>query len=256
MVRMTPYNPEGGLAMSATPGQKRKWAQLLQQKDLSSEQLQQLLSSGLLGQLLELCKHGGLEFYRLDHLRAVLNHGALLYSRGPADIVVDVDYTLTREQMLQQAGYRPGDPHEYPRKIPIGEYTVNTAQINEQTMPRERAGVERVGLGFTSFKRPVNGSKALEALRRCPGIIRETRIGNLSELIALTKLHPDVQRTVPVVALGTIHGSATNPAAKVCMASYNSSWADRSGAPEMVYTDLHREFPENTLFLTSLPVES
>ncbi len=156
----------------ATLGQGIKMLTLIEQKETPCEQLQKLLASGLLADLLD----------------------------------ADVD-EINRNAFRQLIGLKPINAYtltiNYSRSvedgIKAGKYDWSNSDITSSHFPSEEVGTKEVPIELVHFGRDIKTDEILSELDKMG-----MRPAILKELLALGEKRPDLQREFPVIALGSV----------------------------------------------------
>ncbi len=156
----------------ATLGQGIKMLTLIEQKETPCEQLQKLLASGLLADLLDA---------NVDEI----NRNAFRQFIGlkPLDI-----YTLT---INYSRSVEDG--------VKAGKYDWSNSDITSSHFSSDEVGTKEVSIELIHFGRNMETNEVLSELDKM-----ELRPATLKELLAFGEKYPNLQRKFPIIALGSV----------------------------------------------------
>lgn len=156
----------------ATLKQAGKILEIIGQKETSCEQLQEILTSGLLADLLDanvdgIDRNAFRKFVGLKPLNA--------YS-------LIINYDLSVEKAIK-----------------AGKYDWVNSDITSDHFPSMETGEKEVSIELIYFGRDMGTDDVLRELDKM-----SLRPANLKELLALGEKFPDIQREFPIIALGSV----------------------------------------------------
>lgn len=157
----------------ATLKQAQQVLNLIAHQDMSAEQLQKFLESGLLTYLLEadLSKVNRGMFLRALKSRPIIT-----------TYMVALDYNMSLEEMIWAGKYEV--PH--------------ASEITQENFPHKSRGIKKIKVHLVHFERYLTTKQVEEELDKC-GLKSAT----LPELCALGATQPHLQLEFPIVALGS-----------------------------------------------------
>jgi hypothetical protein len=158
---------------NATLAQGNQMLNLILQKQTSSEQLQELLKSGLFSDLLEANFENYIDrdaFRRLVGLKPINT------------FTINVNYDLPLEEMVK-----------------AGKYDWVNREITTDKFPSKRKGTAVIDVDLIFFNRDMEWDEVLLALDKMG-----YRPAELPELLAFGAKYPDIQKNFPIVAFGSV----------------------------------------------------
>ncbi len=156
----------------ATLGQAAKILGLVEQKETSCDQLQRLLGSGLLSDLLE----ANVDTVDRDAFRR-------LVGLKPLNIfTVTVNYDLNVEDAVK-----------------AGKYNWTNSDVTSKNFPSKRKGAAELEIILVHFNRDMGSDDVLRELDK-----QGLRPAELPEGLVFGGKYPDIQREFPVIILGSV----------------------------------------------------
>jgi hypothetical protein len=163
----------GGLAMkNATLGHGVKILQLIDQKGIPGEQIQKIIGSGLLSDLLD----ANIGTVDRNEFRKLLGLNAFYIYH------MTVDYSQSIEKAAK-----------------AGKYRWVNSDITSENFPTKRSGIVEVDIELVHFGRDMSTEEVLAELGK-----RGLRPAETHELLKLGEKFPDLQREFPIIALGSV----------------------------------------------------
>lgn len=155
-----------------TLGQARKVLDLIVDKGIPEEQLQKLLESGLLADLL----YANVDVVDRSEFRRIIG-------LKPADAFsVTVDYNKSLAEM-----------------IAAGRYDSFNSDINAEHFPVEGKGKQEKGIRLFHFNRIMTSEQVIAEMDKAG-----YRSVLIEELLVLGSTYPELQRQFPILALGSV----------------------------------------------------
>lgn len=161
---------------TATLGHGVKILQMIDQKGTPGDQVQELIGSGLLSDLLD----ANISVVERNEFRKILGLNALNVYR----------LTVNYDQSVEKA-------------IKAGRYDWTNNDITSKNFPTKRSGTAEVDIELIHFNRDMNTDEVLAELDK-----RGLRPAELHELLKLGEKYPDLQREFPIIALGSVWQSS------------------------------------------------
>ncbi len=156
----------------ATLAQGNQVTNLILQKQTPSEQLQKLLESGLLSDLLDANLEGGIDRNAFRRLIGLI----------PNSYPVQVNYDLSVEAAIR-----------------AGKYDWKNENITSANFPPTRQGTMDLDIILVHYGRDMQDEEIDKDLER-----QGLRDAELPELLALGAKYPDLQRQFPIIARGSV----------------------------------------------------
>ncbi len=165
---------------NATLGHGVKILQLIAQKGTSGEQIQELISSGLLSDIL----NANIGAVDRNEFRKLLGLNTLnIYHVDYSIYRLAVDYGQSVEEAVE-----------------AGRYDRVNSDITSKNFPTKKSGIAEVSIDLVCFNRDtITADEVLVELDK-----RGLRPAETHELLKIGEKFPDLQREFPIVALGSV----------------------------------------------------
>jgi hypothetical protein len=176
------------LSTKLTTDQIQKLAEAMEPKGVAPERFQQILSSGVLGDLFE----PGADLNNREAVRQALKLGPLVGTGAPGTenpaegFRIVVDYAMTFEQM-----------------VAAGQYDWKNDDIIAKQFPVTGEGRLECEARLFNFEHPTSSEDAEKAIR-LTAPAGEWEPGKLEHLLAFGAKYPEEQRKIPIVCLGSV----------------------------------------------------
>ncbi|MBU2109432.1 hypothetical protein KKB71_00515 [Patescibacteria group bacterium] len=185
----------------ATLKQARKVLDLIGQKDTPCEQLQKLLGSGLLSDLLD----ANVDSVDRNTFRQTIGLKSLNVYATIHGFTITINYD-----------------HSVKDSIKAGKYDWENDDITEKHFPSQETGTMEVAIELFHFGKNMETDKVLAELDK-----KGYRPATLKELLALGEKHPDLQREFTIIALGSVWRAPDGSRRYACL--------DRDGFERYLY---------------------